>query len=163
MIFTADSDSVCEGSNPSPAAMMTTGNCIYAVPRAPILKLVFALFVVLPDLVPVPAPYCAILQGPHHVVSGSDVLAPQNRLSICSLRLIPVTAGSSGAAHIMAKLREMRLYLTGTIIQLSISRPVFDRRRTKNKPFPMFSIEKDLPYNHSVCYNRLAPQSKRAT
>ena len=73
--------------------MMTTGNCIYAVPRAPILKLVFALFVVLPDLVPVPAPYCAILQGPHHVVSGSDVLAPQNRLSICSLRLIPVTAG----------------------------------------------------------------------
>ena len=25
----------------------------------------------------------------------------------------------------------------------------------------MFSIEKDLPYNHSVCYNRLAPQSKR--
>ena len=90
---TADSDSVCEGSNPSPAAMMTTGNCIYAVPRAPILKFVFALFVVLPDLVPVPAPYCAILQGPHHVVSGSDVLAPQNRLSICSLRLIPVTAG----------------------------------------------------------------------
>ena len=41
----------------------------------------------------------------------------------------------SGAAHIMAKLREMRLYLTGTIIQLSISRPVFDRRRTKKQAF----------------------------
>ena len=49
--------------------------------------------VVLPGLVPVPAPYCAILQGPHHVVSGSDVLAPQNGLSIRSLRLIPVAAG----------------------------------------------------------------------
>ena len=79
------------------------------------------LLVVLPGLVPVPAPYCAILQGPHHVVSGSDVLAPQNRLSICSLRLIPVAAACSGAAHVVAKLREMRLYLTGPIIQLSVS------------------------------------------
>jgi len=35
----------------------------------------------------------------------------------------------------MAKLREMRLYLTGPIIQLSISRPVFDRRRTKKQAF----------------------------
>ena len=70
MIFTADSDSVCEGSNPSPAAMMTTGNCIYAVPRAPILKFVFALFVVLPDLVPVPGGLCGAVQAPEEVFHG---------------------------------------------------------------------------------------------
>ncbi len=38
-----------------------------------IVWLFIAWLVVLPDLVPVPAPYCAILQGLHHVVNENNV------------------------------------------------------------------------------------------
>ena len=76
IIFTADSDSVCEGSNPSPAAKNHGGTAYMQFPvvyNESIVWLFIAWFVVLPDLVPVPAPYCAILQGLHHVVNENNV------------------------------------------------------------------------------------------
>lgn len=78
--------------------------------------------IVLPRLLSCACAFYAILQGPHHVVAGSNVLASVGQIFLSVLCVSPAVTAvlSSGAARIVAKLREMRLYVIGPIIQLSV-------------------------------------------
>ena len=58
--------------------------------------------------------------------------------------------GSSGAAHVVAKLREMRLYLIGTIIQFCIVKLLIQLTNKKDKPFPTIAPSKKTCHLCSV-------------
>ena len=63
-------------------------------------------------------------------------------LSVLCVSSAVTAAGTSGAAHTVAKLREMRLYLTGTIIQFCIVKLRLQLTNKKDKSFPTIAPSK---------------------
>ena len=71
-------------------------------------------------------------------------------LSVLCVSSAVTAASFSGAAHVVAKLREMRLYLTGTIIQFCIVKLLLQLTNKKDKPFPTIAPSKKTCHLCSV-------------
>ena len=98
-----------------------------------------------------PAPFLHFCKGLTMLSTRTMYSFSQGRLSICPLRFIcRDRCFHSGAAHIVAKLREMRLYLTGTIIQFCIVKLLLQLTNKKDKPFPTIAPSKKTCHLCSV-------------
>lgn len=104
-----------------------------------------------PGSIPMPAPFLHFCKGLTTLSAEAMYwLRRADSLSVLCVSSAVTAVGTSGAAHVVAKLREMRLYLTGTIIQFCIVKLRLQLTNKKDKSFPTIAPSKKTCHLCSV-------------